>query len=194
MPIHPLTRTLPPVRPKALEALANDLLICGQRVPICLANGYVIDGRSRLEALTLYRHANIPFTFKTVDLRSMYEPAVYAIIGYLAIQSKSLTTMQRAELASRIRLFHKESKIQTETIAQTALRYGISKRTLEYCWQRMGGSRKQYRRLRKPAEAASIPSVQSLPSTDLEDLEELESPFRFRVHPTVNAANSTSQP
>ena len=180
--IHPFVDTLPSSSAERIESIVNDLQVFGQRYPLFIANGVLIDGKSRLQAFSRLAEHKDSIVVDVVDLGPLDEAMVHSLVGYFAVNAKPMTTRQRANLATRVRLFHKQQRMRLEPIAQMAPRYGISRRTLEYYWQKAGGSRKYYRRSSNQglASSKSIASDLELARTMLAKVDVDSDPGRFK--------------
>ncbi len=93
-PVHPLARLFPMMDERALEDLQADMAQHGQREPIWLLDGQVLDGRNRLLCARRLGLAPVVKTFEGAD------PAAFIIS--LNLRRRHLTESQRAMVASRL--------------------------------------------------------------------------------------------
>ena len=90
-PVHPAAELFPMMDAEALQALADDIREHGQREPVILYHGAVLDGRNRLRACEL---AGVePLTCVRDDIAS---PTTFVLS--LNLHRRHLTPAQRAAL------------------------------------------------------------------------------------------------
>jgi hypothetical protein len=53
LPVHPAAELLPPPPAEELRELGEDIKRHGQRIPVSIQNGKLLDGRTRLDAMEL---------------------------------------------------------------------------------------------------------------------------------------------
>lgn len=117
-PIHPAANLLPLMLDEELQALAADIKRHGQREPIRLLDGQVIDGRHRLEACKI---AGVkPVCLELAD-SSVDDPVEYVLS--LNLHRRQLTTGQRAMIAA-------DRQICRLTDEQAAIRFAVCERTI----------------------------------------------------------------
>ena len=90
-PVHPAATLFPMMDAEALQALADDIREHGQREPVVLFHGEVLDGRNRLRACELAGVA--PLTCARDDIAS---PTTFVLS--LNLHRRHLTPAQRAAL------------------------------------------------------------------------------------------------
>lgn len=94
MQAHPLAELFPMLPERELHELADDIVTFGQRVPIVLLDGMVLDGRNRLAAC---RFADVEPCFADYDGE---DPLNFVLSHNL--HRRHLTESQRAMIAARI--------------------------------------------------------------------------------------------
>src|SRR5690606_28899225 len=93
-PMHPLAELFPVMADDELEALAADIKANGQRDPIVLFDGKIVDGRHRYRAC---RRAGIEPKFTTFDGA---DADVLAFVASRNLHRRHLTESQRAMIAA----------------------------------------------------------------------------------------------
>jgi ParB family chromosome partitioning protein len=94
-PVHPAATLFPMMDAEALQALAADIREHGQREPVILFNGAVLDGRNRLRACEL---AGVEPQFVTRD--DVESPTTFVLS--LNLHRRHLTPVQCAALAFKV--------------------------------------------------------------------------------------------
>ena len=94
-PVHPAATLFPMMDEVALQALADDIREHGQREPVILFNGAVLDGRNRLRACEL---AGVEPQFVTRD--DVESPTTFVLS--LNLHRRHLTPVQCAALAFKV--------------------------------------------------------------------------------------------
>lgn len=75
-PVHPAAELFPMMDAEALQALADDIREHGQREPVILYHGAVLDGRNRLLACEL---AGVEPRFVTVESEEVVDPIAFVL-------------------------------------------------------------------------------------------------------------------
>ena len=75
-PVHPAAELFPKMDAEALQALADDIREHGQREPVILYHGAVLDGRNRLRACEL---AGVEPRFVTVESDEVGDPIQFVL-------------------------------------------------------------------------------------------------------------------
>ena len=75
-PVHPAAELFPMMDAEALQALADDIREHGQREPVILYHGAVLDGRNRLRACEL---AGVEPRFVTVESEEVVDPIAFVL-------------------------------------------------------------------------------------------------------------------
>lgn len=96
LPLHPLVSLFPEMDPVAFALLKDDIAINGQREPIVVHDGQVIDGRHRLRACEQLGLA--PLVRDVTDAHS--DPT--ALVLSLNLHRRHLSESQRAMVAARL--------------------------------------------------------------------------------------------
>jgi len=96
LPIHPAADLFPMLPASELQALADDIRVNGQREPVVLWDGQVLDGRNRLAACDL---AGVEPLTRTLDVCP--DPLAYVLSTNLI--RRHLTESQRAMVAAKVR-------------------------------------------------------------------------------------------
>ena len=94
-PVHPAATLFPMMDAEALQALADDIREHGQREPVILFHGEVLDGRNRLRACEL---AGVEPQFVTRD--DVESPTTFVLS--LNLHRRHLTPVQCAALAFKV--------------------------------------------------------------------------------------------
>lgn len=94
-PSHPAAEIFPMMNEAELQELADDIKATGQREPIVLFEGQVLDGRNRLRACEL---AGVEPLFTKVE--SIGDP--HAFVVTMNLRRRHLTESQRAMIAAKI--------------------------------------------------------------------------------------------
>jgi N6-adenosine-specific RNA methylase IME4 len=94
LPAHPLAELFPMLPEQEIRELADDIVTCGQRSPIMVLDGQVLDGRNRLAAC---RFAEVEPSF---DLYEGDDPLGFVLSHNL--HRRHLTESQRAMVAARL--------------------------------------------------------------------------------------------
>ena len=94
LPAHPLAAIFPMLPEAEIAELADDIVTYGQRVPITVLDGQVLDGRNRLAAC---RFADVEPSF---EIYEGGDPLGFVLSHNL--HRRHLTTSQRAMVAARI--------------------------------------------------------------------------------------------
>ena len=96
LPIHPAADLFPMLPASELQALADDIRVNGQREPVILWDGQVLDGRNRLAACDL---AGVEPLTRTLDVCP--DPLAYVLSTNL--HRRHLSESQRAMVAAKVR-------------------------------------------------------------------------------------------
>ncbi len=96
LPIHPAADLFPMLPASELQALADDIRTNGQREPVVLWDGQVLDGRNRLAACDL---AGVEPLTRTLDVC----PDPVAFVLSLNLIRRHLNESQRAMVAAKVR-------------------------------------------------------------------------------------------
>lgn len=92
--IHPAANVFPMMPDEALEELAQDIATHGQREPVVLFQGKVLDGRNRLRACQI---AGVKPKFVHLDVKEVDSPTSYVVS--LNLHRRMLSASQRAAIA-----------------------------------------------------------------------------------------------
>lgn len=96
LPIHPAADLFPMLPASELQALADDIRVNGQREPVILWDGQVLDGRNRLAACDL---AGVDPLTRTIDVC----PDPVAFVLSLNLHRRHLDESQRGIVAAKVR-------------------------------------------------------------------------------------------
>ena len=136
--VHPAAGLFPTLSDHELLALGKDISINGQRFPIQLWNGVLVDGRNRLAACLL---VGIDPTVEEVDFNSEEECVRYIISTN--VHRRHLTVEQRADIADELAQLRPGDNQHTKEDAQkcatspvmsqseAAESMGVSRRTVQ---------------------------------------------------------------
>lgn len=112
LPIHPAANFLPPMSEQELAALTADIQANGQRIPVALLNGQVLDGRHRISAAN-----RLGREVRVAELPPTTDPLQYVLSTNVA--RRSLSMSQRAMAAVRL-------MANGASAADAAARVGVS--------------------------------------------------------------------
>jgi ParB-like chromosome segregation protein Spo0J len=110
LPIHPAADLFPMLPASELQALADDIRTNGQREPVVLWDGQVLDGRNRLAACAL---AGVEPLTRTLDVCP--DPLAYVLSTNL--HRRHLSESQRAMVAAKVRPMLAEQAKARQTAA-----------------------------------------------------------------------------
>lgn len=120
---HPIAAIFPMLPPQELEEMAESIQRSGQREPIVLHEGKILDGRNTLAACTL---AGVTPTFREYDPATEGPPIRYVLDKNL--ERRHLTPSQRAAASTAALAFlDGDAKGKVADLAALA---GVSKRTM----------------------------------------------------------------
>lgn len=119
--VHPLADALPRLAESELEALAHSIKTNGQKVPVIIVGGVVVDGRNRIEACVKAGVSVRALVYDQLPYRQVCD-----IIASRNIDRRQLTPRQRARAAAAYRQ-HVDPTTSWEAAAD---RFGVSRRTI----------------------------------------------------------------
>lgn len=128
LPAHPLAELFPMLADAEIRELADDIVTYGQRTPIVVLDGKVLDGRNRLAAC---RFADVEPSF---DLYEGDDPLGFVLSHNL--HRRHLTTSQRAMVAAKLATMRRGARTDIASIdamsdAQAAAALSVSEPTVE---------------------------------------------------------------
>src|SRR5690348_17193363 len=97
LPAHPLSELFPMMERPDIERMADDICTNGQREPIILLDGRVLDGRNRQEACLF---AEIKPVYRDFDPATEGDPLAFVLS--LNLERRHLSESQRAMVAAKI--------------------------------------------------------------------------------------------
>ncbi len=150
MKIHPLAALVPSMTPEEYQALKDDISKHGQRVPIIVYDGLIVDGRHRYKACM--ELGLLPVTEDWNEAGSLAE-----LIFSLNAARRHLSTSQRAALAVQLKgELAKEAKARQltgKTLASKDAKGGGKGKSAAHAAKIMGVSQAQVERAARIADA-----------------------------------------
>jgi len=100
--VHPIANQIPPMTKQDFQALLDDIRQNGQREPILVLKGAILDGRHRFFAIQWLNHDGQAIKPDSVEYTGPTdETSLWSLVLSRNLQRRHLTTGQRAILAAR---------------------------------------------------------------------------------------------
>lgn len=136
-PLHPAAEIFPVMDKAGFAALVADIAAHGQREPILILDGQVIDGRHRLRAC---EQLGIEPLVRDICAK---ESDPFSLVVSLNLHRRHLTESQRALVAARLAIlphgFNQHAQICAPSQEDAAQMLGVSRRSVQYARTVMDG-------------------------------------------------------